>query len=245
MRPTAATLIADAVALWRADRDVLIRVGSMFVLLPALAVSLLLEPQLAHAFDLLPPDDQAGRFTAFGNWLSANAPWLLLTQIVANFGALTIIILYLDRQRPDLRTALRRAIGWLPLYFVAIVVVSFVSALGIAVFVIGYFLVLARLSLVGPVMIAANGFDCRSAIARSVALTRGYTFTLTGVVMIVLLGGYIAQSPLDMIDTWITVNAPNPVARAIVDLGSSAISALAAVALALVQIAAWRRLSSR
>lgn len=230
--------------MWRADRDVLTRLGAVFILLPALAVALLLEPQLARAIDALPPDDQAGRFTAFGTWLSANAPWLLLTQVAANFGALTIIILYLDRQRLDVRTALRRALGWLPLYFAAIFLVSLLSALGVAAFVIGYFLVLSRLSLVGPVMIAEGQSNPFAAIARSFALTRGHTFTLTGVVMIVLLGSYIAQSPLDMVDRWMTVNAPNPVARAMVDLGSSTISALAAVALALVQVAAWRRLGA-
>lgn len=245
MRPTVSTLIADAWSLWRADRDILTRIGSVFMLLPALAVALLLEPQLAHALDLLPADDQNGRFIVFINWMSANAAWLLLVQIVANFGALTIIVLYLDRNRPDLRAALRSALGWLPLYFVAIVFVSLLSALGIAAFVIGYFFVFARLSLVGPVMIAERQSNPFAAIARSFALTRGYTFTLTGTFMIVLLGGYLAQSPLDAIDTWLTVNAPNPIARAIVDLAGSAVSALAAIALALAQVAAWRRLSSR
>jgi hypothetical protein len=237
-------LIADAWKLWRADRDVLIRIGSVFMLLPVLAVALLLEPQLAQALAIVPLDDQAGRFTAFGNWMTANAPWLLATQIAANFGALTIIVLYLDHQRLDVRTALRRALGWLPLYFGAIFLVSLLAALGIAALIIGYFLVLGRLSLVGPVMIGEGQANPFAAIARSFALTRGYTFTLTGVVMIVLLGGYILNSPLDMIDTWMAVNAPNPMARAIVDLAGSAVSALAAIAMALVQIAAWRRLSS-
>lgn len=245
MRPTAAILIADAWRLWRADRDILTRVGAVFMLLPTLAVTLLLEPQLAKALDLVPFDDQSGRFTAFGNWMSDNVVWLLLTQLAANFGALTIIILYLDRQRPDLRAALRSALGWLPLYFIAILTVSLLSALGIAAFVIGYFFILARLSLVGPVMIAEQQSNPFAAVARSFALTRGYSFTLTGVVMMVLLGGYILGSPLDMIDAWIAVNAPNPVARAIIDFAGSAISALAAVTLALVQVAAWRRLSSR
>jgi hypothetical protein len=241
---TASTLIADAWKLWRSDRDVLTRIASVFMLLPVLAIALLLKPQLAGTLNALAPDDSAGQLTALGTWMTANLPWLLSVQIAASFGTLTILILYLDRSRPDLRIALRSALGWLTLYFIAMMIVSLLATLGIAALVIGYFFVVARLSLVGPVMIAERQSNPTAAIARSVALTRGHGLALTAVVMIVLLGGYIAQSPLDMIDSWMMVHAPNPIARAMVSIAASAVSALTAIATALVQVSAWRRLSS-
>lgn len=245
MKLTATTLIADAFVLWRADRDMLMRVASAFVLLPALAAALFLQPALAKTIEALPPDDTLAPFRATMAWMTANAPWLLLAQIAANFGALTIVMLYLDRPQPDLRGALRQALRYLPAYVVAMLIVSMVASIGLFALVIGYFYVLARLSLIGPAMVVERERNPLAALARSIALTRGHGFALTGVVIIVLLAGHIAQSPFSILDAWIAVHAPNPIARAIVDVAASGITALTAIAAALVQVAAWRRLAPR
>ena len=125
------------------------------------------------------------------------------------------------------------------------VLVSLLSLIGILALVVGYFYVFGRLSLVGPVMAAEREMNPLTAIVRSFALTRGHGFTLMVVVMMVLFGGFLAHSPFSALDGWMAVYAPNPIARALVMIAASAIGAVVAIAGALVQVAACRRLSSR
>ena len=224
MKFTASMLIADAWALWRADRDVLTGVAAVFVFMPVLAVALLLEPGLARAMAAIGPDDSAERFTAWSMWLTQSAPWLVLAQIVANLGTLTMLMLYLDRPRPDLARGVPPCAGVAADLFrgdadrVAACRRSALPRWWSAISTS-----LARLSLVGPVMVAERVANPFTAIARSFALTRGHGWALTAVTMIVLLGGYIAQSPFGAVDAWMAVHAPNPIARAIVDIAASAI----------------------
>jgi hypothetical protein len=82
-------------------------------------------------------------------------------------------------------------------------------------------------------------------VVRSLNLTRGNTFALAAAFATVLLASEIAGAPFGMLDQWMIKHAPNPVARAMVDAVLAGITAFGAIAMALVQVAAYRRLRTR
>ncbi len=245
MRITFPDLIADAWRLWREDSETLTAITGLFIFLPVLALALLVQPTLVAATRGIDPKDAERVLNVWLDALSGQMHWVVLAQAATHFGTLTATILYLDRDRLDVRAALRRALGWLPFYLLAMVLVSLVSIPGLLLFVIGYFYLFARMALTGPVMIAERQPNPLAAIARSFALTRHHGFTMTGTVMTVLLAGFVAQWPFSAIDQWMDLNAPNPIARGIVDIGGAAVAALGGLALVLVQIAAYRRLADQ
>ena len=243
MRPPSATFLADAWRLFRADWDALTAIVGAFVFVPALAIELLLQPVVTRATNGIDPQDGERFLSAWLTAMTANLPWILAAQMIAQFGSLTIMFFYLDRERSDVGGAMRHALVWLPWYVLAMIAVSFAALPGILLLVIGYFYVLARLAMVGPVMAAERQSGPFVAIARGLKLTRGHGFAMTSAVLLVMLGGYFAQSPFNALDQWMNINAPNPIALAIVDIFGAGFTALAALALTLVQVAAYRRLS--
>jgi len=64
-------------------------------------------------------------------------------------------------------------------------------------------------------------------------------------VMTVILAMTIATWPFEQVDAWMVAHAPNPIARTIVDVIAAAITGLGGIAMALVQVAAYRRLRTR
>ena len=80
-------IFGDARALWRANRDLLIRVGGVFLFLPAFATQLFLPPQEMQDVTF----EQA--FEATVQWAAANAHWLLLDRLVSLFGVVTMLML--------------------------------------------------------------------------------------------------------------------------------------------------------
>jgi hypothetical protein len=104
-------------------------------------------------------------------------------------------------------------------------------------------LVLSRTLLVAPAIIAARPIGAVAAIGRSFTLTRGHMLLLAGVVLSVVLAQYLLAVPFLALDQWMAKTAPNPIARAMVDTIAAAAATLGSIAMALVQVVAWRRLS--
>jgi hypothetical protein len=63
--------------------------------------------------------------------------------------------------------------------------------------------------------------------------------------MTILLTTSLLGRPFDMLDTWMLAHAPNPIARALVDGVPALFTTLGSIAMALVQVAAYRRLRTR
>ena len=99
--------------------------------------------------------------------------------------------------------------------------------------------------LVGPAILAARPIGAVAAIGRSFTLTRGHMLLLAGVVLSIVLAQYLLAVPFLALDQWMTNNAPNPIARVMVDAITAGVGGAGAIAMALVQVAAWRRLSAR
>jgi hypothetical protein len=254
MRVRASTILRDAWAAWRADWAVLTSIAGTFLFLPQLAVLLLVPPfpDLSKVTST-DPDDPALRAAAakIAEWLVTYAPWQVGAMLLATFGQFAMIAWYLLPDQPSVGRALAAALrllprmvlaslAWsLPLGLLAIVLLQ--MALPFLIFPI-FALVLARTLLVGPALVAERPIGAFAAIGRSFRATQGQMMMLASVILGVVIAQYLLAMPLVAADQWMEVHAPNPIARAIVDAGTAIVAMVGGVAMALIQVAAWRKL---
>jgi hypothetical protein len=228
----ASTILADAWAGWRRDWPVLTAVAGMFVFLPQLALLLLVPdlPAISSVTGTQPNDPSMQAYmAALQEWIGHYGALYLAVIVAGLYGQFALVAVYLAPGRPAVGEALGAALRLFPRLLLAIFPV--------------FALVLARTLLVGPAILAARPIGAVAAIGRSFALTRGRMLLLASIVLGVVLAQYLAELPFVALDQFMAKHAPNPVARVIVDGFAAGIAALGAVAMALVQVAAWRRLA--
>lgn len=251
LRP--ATIYADAWASWRRDWTVLSAVAGMFVFLPQLALLLLVPdfPDSSAVTSTDPADPATRAWTlAMEAWVQANGIWYVGVTLCALFGQFALVAFYLSRHRATVAQALRAAITLLPRLVLASLVWAMPLGLSGLVLMRVQFLIIplfalamARMMLVGPAILAARPIGAVAAIRRSFTLTRGNMLLLASIVLTILLAQYLVSMPFVALDQWMAKNAPNPIARLLVDSVAAGVAALSATAMALVQVAVWRRLS--
>lgn len=240
MRVTAAGVVADAAALARRDRALLLALAGPFWFLPAYALGLLLP-----APPKLPPTaDMPARAQVLAQWLTAQAPWYLLTFGLGLWGSATVYRLYLDETRPSVGTALRRGAALWPRLLLASGLVALMAGAGLLLWVLPGIYVLGRLLPAGPALAAEPRLSAIAAVARAFRLTRGSGGALAVVTAAVLGIGWLAAEPLLMLEGWLRGQGDggNPIAIAMVDAGAAAVSAATALASALLAVSAYRRL---
>ncbi len=215
--------LGDAWAMWRRDRDLLLRVAGLFLFLPQFTLLLVLPvPQLPVAHG----GDQA-TFAALADimfgWYAEHGVVLAAAELTALFGTLAIFALYLHPERPDLRGALIGALWLLPR---------------------GLYLN-GRLMLAGPAIVAEQPLGAVAAIQRGVKITRGNGLVLAGLGCIMVLAGWVLPEPFLALGQALD-GAPiaNPVSAALLDAGAAAATAMAALGAILVRIALYKRLAS-
>ncbi|MEO5939086.1 MAG: hypothetical protein ABIQ43_08765 [Sphingomonas sp.] len=252
MRLRATTIYADAWAAWRRDWTVLTAVAGMFVFLPQLALLLLIPnpPDVATVTSADPNDPTFQAWSAaFQGWVASYGWWYIVVVVAALYGQFALVATYLTRGATvgralveALRLLPRLALAWiiwmLPFGLLGLILIRFPFLIMPALA-----LMLSRTLLVAPAIIAGRPIGAVAAIGRSFTLTRGHMLLLAGVVLSVVLAQYLLAIPFLALDQWMANNAPNPIARAMVDAITAAAAALGSTAMALVQVAAWRRLS--
>ena len=244
-----AAVVAEARALWRRDGALLWPLSALFVLLPQFALLLLVPavPQVDPAASV----EQWN--TALEPWITNYGGWYVLATLVAQYGALAIVSLYM----PPVPTAgggMARAARRFPRSLLAQLVVAVpcgavaVAALSVpvlaALVVPAVVYVLARSALANPVILAENGTGAVAAVARSWRLTRGRGLAVALLVGGILLGGQVFAALLVQLERGVQAGPfANPVLLAMVDAGAALVTWVAALALALVQVVLYRRLA--
>lgn len=236
---------ADAWALWRRDRDLLIAVAGPFLFLPTLTLLLMVplapQPLAGGASEA----EMAAFLTRYVGWASDNIGWFLIAGAITLYGGLALSFLYLDRQSEDLRAALLRALPLLPRYALASLIIAIPATAGALLFVLPGLYVLARAMLIGPVMVVERPLSAIGAVQRSLALTRGNGLALAAVVGVGLLAAQLLPAPFLAIDEAMrTANAANPVVIMLIDSVAAALAAAVALALILLRIAIYRRVAA-
>lgn len=229
--------LGDARALWRRDRELLLRIAGVFVFLPAFASLLLLPDPVAAA-----GAGNEERQAALIAWGLANAHWIAIRLVFDLFGVAALLTFYLDRHR-TLGEALQRTLAVFPRYLLTALLAWVMVLGGLFALVVPGFYLIGRLTMTGPALIAERRGPL-DAVARGFALTRGMGWALFGVVAATTVTGYLITAVLVAIDDAMTAaNVANPVAVAIVDAGAAGVSMLTTLARALIVVAVYRRLA--
>lgn len=255
-------LLREAVRLWQGDRALLFPIAGATLFLPPFAARLLLPR---------PPEPGEGEATAammqayaaqFAEWAGTWGVWHLVAAAIGSLGALAVFALYLDRRQPTLGNAVAHALALLPRYLLAYAavfagagiaaapvmgVVSLMLPTSIAVLVVlvPFFYLSARMMMIGPVLHAERPIGAVAAITRSWRLTRGHGWTLAWLsAMAALAGLAVASVMVALGDAAGTGSLANPVIVALTSAIAIAATAAIALMMALVAVAAYRRLSA-
>lgn len=256
MKVTLTALLRDAWGTWRRDKELLLAVAGLFVFLPVLGQALLVPdmPKLPADADPAIPATLAQYQQLLTDWIVHYGLWIVATQLIALYGQFAMVALYASGERPAVGSALAAALRRFPVLLLAMLVIAVPVTMISVVFVLIPILlpgqvvlvtiVAGRALLVAPILLAETPVGAVAAVGRSFRTTHGYTLILAAAVLTVLIVAIIGTAPFAAIDAWMA-DAPNPVARAIVDSLQAAMTALSSTMMVLVQVAAYRRLSSR
>ncbi|WP_109808562.1 hypothetical protein [Sphingosinithalassobacter portus] len=231
-------IFGDARALWRANRDLLIRVGGVFLFLPAFAMQLFLPPQEMKDVTF----EQA--FEATVQWAVANAHWLLLDRLVSLFGLVTLLMLLLARAESTLGETMRHALRRFPAFVLLWLLVSMLTTLGAMAFIVPGLYLAGRTFLIGAALIAEPERGPAAAFSAGIEVSRGRGWMLFLIAAIVWLVALVATGLAgDLGRAFDTLGGPI-FGGAVGSALSSVVSTAAAIAMVLLQVAAYRRLAA-
>lgn len=237
--------LGDAWAMWRRDRDLLVRVAGLFLFLPQFVLLLVLPmPQLPVAKDGDQPT-MAAVVDIMLDFYARHGVVFAAAELTTLFGALTIFTLYLHPDRPDLRAALIGALRLLPRYLLTSILMLISILIGLWLFILPGLYLNGRLLLVGPALAAEQPLGAVAAMQRGVKITRGNGLVLAGLGCVMVFAGWLLPEPFLALGQALD-GAPiaNPVSAALIDAGAAAATAVAALGAILVRIALYRRLVS-
>lgn len=232
-------VLAEAWALFRRDRDWLLRLAGPFLFLPTFALALLV-PRLPEAPEGGTSEAHTLAWAELtSDWIARNGLWYVLAFAVGAFGSAAIYAAYLDRGAGDLRGALSRAGSLLPRYLLAALLVAVPTGAGLYLLVLPGLYVMGRTMLVGPALIGDRGLSATGAFARSLSLTRGSGLALMTLAAATFVAGWLAATPFSLADG----QSPGRIGEAISAAGIAAVSTLVNLAQALIAIVAYRRVA--
>ncbi|MEN2709916.1 hypothetical protein ACQKOH_21135 [Sphingomonas sp. NPDC092331] len=182
MSLTSRGILADAVTLWRAERELLVALAGMFFVVPMLGAALLLA-----GLDLPATEDPEKLRTALTAFYTANLPAILAINIAIDFGGFAIFNLYLQGGGRTLGEVLLITLRRFPAFFVLNLIAGLFFSFGLSLFVIPGLFVVARTWLAGPALAADPAAGVLGAFREGWRRSAGLTgFALLGLASMVL-----------------------------------------------------------
>ncbi len=237
MRLSIGSALADAAALWRAERDLIVRIAGVFYLLPLLALAL-----LASSMTLPEQATQEQLREVVSEFYRANFVWLLLISIAFEFGSLALLKLFLQRGETVgglLRAAAVRLLPFVLLGFAN----GAVMQLGFTLFILPGIYVFGRTWMMGAAYAAEPERGLLRAVESGFRLSigNGWRIAFLGFGVAVVAGA-AALALLIVAQSGITLAGGAQWAQTLFILPVAA-AAAAYTAFTLVRVAAYRRLA--
>jgi hypothetical protein len=236
----------DAWAMWQRDRGVLIWVAGFFLFLPQLAYHLFGPENAAlAAIDAAGKLDTDAQFKAVMQVFANDLPLLLAIAIATVFGALAILMLYLDVAKRDVGAIMLAALRRLPAYFVLTVIIDIAASAGLHIIYIllPCMYLVGRLLLAGPIFAEASVGPI-DAMIRSFRMTRGRGLVLSGFATLIIFAGLLPLPAIALGNVLDRAPLANPVSGLIIDAIAAAIATAAMLGGILVRIALYRRIGA-
>lgn len=237
-------VFTDAWGLFSRHREVVLTVAALFIFLPTLALLLLvpIAPPWPESSATEPEIQAAANLLAA--WIVDNGSMFMAAGLLSLYGSLSITAFLIDPDSDDLRGALGRALGLMPRYVLAALLILLPASLGLFVLIVPGLYIMGRTMLIGPLLIADRPITATAAIMRSIKLTRGNGLMLAGLTGIGLIAGQFLPGPFQKLDVAMrAARAENPITITIVDSAAAALAAAVALATILVRIAVYRQLA--
>jgi hypothetical protein len=232
----------DAMAMLRANLDLISAIAGLFLLLPNIALPFLVTRPAAPPAHATPA--QAAAYLS--QLLGDNWPVFLGGTLLSTVGTLAILSLVMDRSRPTVAEALRAGLFALPVAILANVIQSAVVVAGLFLFIVPGLYLLARLALLSPVIVVEHERNPLTVIVRSFRLTRGNGWRLLLLLGVALVVGTIVSSAASSIaGILVGLLLPRELAQLTVGVVGGTIDCALAVTLVLLVGAAWRQFAAR
>lgn len=238
MRLSLGSALADAAVLWRAERDIVVRIAGVFYLLPILALGML-------ASGLVLPDQATPEQVreAVGAFYRANMIWLLLISVALEFGTLALLKLYLQGGGTVQDVLRAAAVRLLPFVLLGLANGA-VMQLGFTLFIIPGLYIFGRTWLMGVAYAGEPERGLLNAIERGFRLStgNGWRIALLGFGVAVIAGAG-ALVLLILAQTGAALAGGAQWAQAVSLVPVAIVAAAAYTAFTLVRIATYRRLA--
>ncbi|MFN4097199.1 MAG: hypothetical protein ACK4GG_10560 [Sphingomonas sp.] len=159
--------LTDAATLWRTDRDLLVRIAGVFLLLPILAIGL-----LATTIELAPTATPEQVREAVGAFYRANLIAFVAISLTLEFGTLMLLNLYLQRGTSVGEMMRASALRLLPWVLLALANGAILQ-LGFTLFIVPGVYIFGRTWMMGPAYVAEPERGLLGAIERGFRLSAG------------------------------------------------------------------------
>lgn len=242
MKTDWAAAARDAWALWRRDSAVLWPIAGLFLFLPALVLFVTVAPPPPLFTTGANEAEQQALRAAGEQWVSASARWFALSSLANLYGALLILVFYLDRRAQTLAQAMGRALLLFPRYGLAALLIFVPTVIGMLLIVPGLYL-FGRFMLTGPAIVAEQPISAIMAVGRGLRLTKRDGLGFMGAGTAALVAWNVLPAPFSAFaDALRTAGAGNPVVMILVLGLAAAIGAAVSLGFLLLRIALYRRL---
>lgn len=242
-----AGVLREAWGLARQDQELLLGLAGLLVFVPQLALLLFLTDQpVSPGWSATPAVTQAF-VEALQLWFAQNGMLLLVVAILTEAAPIAIILLYVDRRRLDVAGALAATPG---VFFPALLARLIGSPIALTLATLPPLLLAGaylqgRLLIVLPAYLGEPSRSIVGAVRASWVRTRGVGLAMAGLACIAVLAGPLVAAPIEALGrSFGAAPLANPVVALILHGTTALLLTAGAVFGVLVQVVAYRRLST-
>lgn len=229
----------DVMQLFRQERELLLSVAGVFILLPSLAFAMFV-PQ--------PVTPEGADFTVLAETMRqfyiSNIFWIALVGLANGFATLAMLVLMLDKARPSVREAMRRALALLLPYYAMGILSSLAVFAGSLAFILPGIYLFVKVLIAGPVMVAERLPSPTAALRRSWRLTKGNSGRILVFVLIIAVTAFFVYlTSVTVIGLVIRLALSGGMADTLTTLIDSVLSMFLTVLMVCVYAAIYRHLA--
>ncbi len=230
----------DVMHLFRANRELLLSVAGVFILLPGLAFAMFAPPPAS------PPDASLETiYQGMQQFYTDNLLWIVLIGLANGFASAVMLVLILDRGQPSVGEAMRRGLSILLPYYAMGVLSGVMVFLGSLAFVLPGIYIFIKLLVAGPAMVAERTYNITAALRRSWTLTKGNSGrVLIFVLVVAVTAFFVYLTTVTVIGLVIRLAVDDGLAATLTTLIDGVISMFLSVLMVCVYAALYRQLAA-
>lgn len=223
----------DSVAIARAHAPLLLAVTGVFLLLPQFAQGLFIAPPDIRGFD-------QNALEAWNKYFSENFLLLFLLNLPVALGQAAVLSLVLAPEKPTVGQALSVAATMLLSVVVLNLITNLMTFGGAILFIVPGVYLMGRLSVAAAAQMAERISNPITAIQRSMSLTTKNGFQIAGLLILIIVVGYIFAMAIGaIVGIILTLIVPSVAASAAIALLQALLASLTLLALTILGAAIY------